>query len=135
MRFPVVYQVDLLLEDIMETDISFLNRESTASNFGKMLDTAKSGDIALAILNMVYQVIGMLSVFAAKSRNTDRVIVTGNGSDNALGKQVLAVITGMYQVQFEYPEDAAYTTAIGAGLSGAMKRMDGAEKNVYEGSL
>jgi hypothetical protein len=23
----------------------------------------------------------------------------------------------MYQIQFEYPEDAAYTTAIGAGLS------------------
>jgi type II pantothenate kinase len=110
-------QVDLLLEDIMETDISFLNKESTASNFGKMLDTAGSGDIALGILNLVYQVIGMLSVFAAKSKNTDRVIVTGNGSDNAIGKQVLAVITGMYAVHFEYPEDAAYTTAIGAGLS------------------
>jgi type II pantothenate kinase len=110
-------QVDLLLEDIMESDISFLNKESTASNFGKMLDSAQSGDIALGILNMVYQVIGMLSVFAAKSRNTDRVVVTGNGSDNPIGKAVLAGITGMYQVHFEYPKDAAYTTAIGAALS------------------
>ena len=110
-------QVDLLLEDIMETDISFLNKEATASNFGKMLDAAGSGDIALGILNLVYQVIGMLSVFAAKSKNTDRVIVTGNGSDNAIGKQILAVISGMYAVHFEYPKDAAYTTAIGAGLS------------------
>jgi type II pantothenate kinase len=101
----------------METDISFLNKQSTASNFGKMLDTAKSGDIALGILNMVYQVIGMLSVFAAKSKNTDRVIVTGNGSDNVFGKKVLAEIAGMYSVHFEYPQDAAYTTAIGAGLS------------------
>jgi type II pantothenate kinase len=66
---------------------------------------------------MVYQVIGMLSVFAAKSRNTDRVVVTGNGSDNAIGKAVLAQITTMYHVQFEYPRDAAYTTAIGAALS------------------
>jgi type II pantothenate kinase len=82
-----------------------------------MLDSAKSGDIALGILNMVYQVIGMLSVFAAKSRNTDRVIVTGNGSDNAIGKSVLAGITGMYRIHFEYPRDAAYTTAIGAALS------------------
>jgi type II pantothenate kinase len=110
-------QVDLLLEDIMETDISFLNKGSTASNFGKMLDSAKIGDIALGILNLVYQVIGMLSVFAAKSRNTDRVIVTGNGSDNPLGKQILAIITEMYQIHFEYPPDAAYTTAIGAALS------------------
>jgi type II pantothenate kinase len=110
-------QVDLLLEDIMETDISFLNKESTASNFGKMLDTARNEDVALGILNMVYQVIGMLSVFAAKSKNIGQVIVTGNGSTNPIGKRILAGITAMYAVQFEYPLDAVYTTAIGAGLA------------------
>jgi type II pantothenate kinase len=110
-------QVDLLLEDIMEGDISFLNKESTASNFGKMLDTARNEDIALGIINLVYQVIGMLSVFAANSKNIDRVIVTGNGSKNAIGKGILASVTQIYSVQFEYPADAEYTTAIGAGLS------------------
>jgi type II pantothenate kinase len=110
-------QVDLLLEDIMETDISFLNKESTASNFGKMLDTAGSGDIALGIVNLVYQVIGMLSVFAAKSRNVNRIVVTGNGSKNLIGRKILSVITGMYGIFFEYPQDAEYTTAVGAGLS------------------
>jgi type II pantothenate kinase len=110
-------QVDLLLEDIMETDISFLNKESTASNFGKMLDTAGSGDIALGIVNMVYQVIGMLSVFAAKSRNISRVVVTGNGSKNLMGRKILSLITDMYGISFEYPQDAEYTTAVGAGLS------------------
>ncbi|MDR1506718.1 MAG: pantothenate kinase [Treponema sp.] len=110
-------QVDLLLEDIMGSGLSFLNGESTAANFGKMLDTARNEDIALGIVNMVYQVIGMLSVFAAKSRNTDRVVVTGNGSGNQIGKKVLNMITELYRVTFEYPEDAEYTTAIGAGLS------------------
>ncbi|MDR2484314.1 MAG: pantothenate kinase [Treponema sp.] len=110
-------QVDLLLEDIMETDISFLRKEATASNFGKMLDTARHEDLALGILNLVYQVIGMLSVFAAKSKHIDRVIVTGNGSDNPIGKDILSFISGMYAIGFEYPEDAEYTTAIGAGLS------------------
>jgi type II pantothenate kinase len=66
---------------------------------------------------MVYQVIGILSVFAARTKNTDRVIVTGNGSDNAIGKQVLSEISEMYKIIFEYPADGAYTTAIGAGLS------------------
>jgi type II pantothenate kinase len=110
-------QVDLLMEDIMAVDLSFLNKESTASNFGKMLDSARNEDIALGILNMVYQVIGMLSVFAAKGKNTDRVVVTGNGSGNLIGRRVLAEITNIYQVHFEYPENAEYTTAIGAGLS------------------
>ncbi|MDR0562239.1 MAG: pantothenate kinase [Spirochaetaceae bacterium] len=110
-------QVDLLLEDIMETDISFLRREATASNFGKMLDTARHEDIALGIVNMVYQVIGMLSVFAARSKGIDRVIVTGNGSGNQIGKEILSFITGMYGITFDYPTDAEYTTAIGAALS------------------
>jgi type II pantothenate kinase len=110
-------RVDLLMEDIMETELSFLNRETTASNFGKMQDGARNEDIALALINMVYQVIGMLSVFAAKSRNTDRVVVTGNGSGNIIGRRTLEGITALYNVQFEYPENAEYTTAIGAALS------------------
>jgi type II pantothenate kinase len=110
-------QVDLLLEDIADTEISFLPRESTAANFGKMLDSALSPDIALAILNLVYQVIGMISVFAARSAGVDRVIVTGNGSNNPVGKQVLHIISGMYGIRFEYPPDAEYTTAVGAALS------------------
>ncbi|MDR1443576.1 MAG: pantothenate kinase [Treponema sp.] len=110
-------QVDLLLEDITDTDISFLDRRSTAANFGKTLDSAGNSDIALAILNMVYQVIGMISVFAAKSAGVDRVVVTGNGSNNPVGKQILDVISGMYGIGFEYPPDAEYTTAAGAALS------------------
>jgi len=115
--------VDLLLEDIMAADISFLNKKSTASNFGKMLDTARNEDIAFGIINMVYQVIGMISVFAARSRNIGRVIVTGSGSYNPLGKKVLAEITRMHAVAFEYPEDAEYTTAVGAGLCGIKGEM------------
>jgi len=108
--------VDLLLEDIMITDLSFLNKKSTASNFGKMLDTARDEDIALGIINLVYQTIGMLAVFAARSRNIDRVIVTGSGSHNHLGQSMLAEITHLHSVAFEYPEGAEYTTAVGAGL-------------------
>jgi len=110
-------KVDLLLEDIMETDISFLHKETTAANFAKMSDNAASEDIALAIINMVYQVIGMLSVFAARAKNTKRVIVTGNGSDNKLGQKVLSGITEMYGIEFIYPADAEYTTAVGAALA------------------
>jgi type II pantothenate kinase len=110
-------QVDLLLEDIMDTDISFLNRGTTASNFGKMLDSAGNGDIALGIVNLVYQVIGMLAVFAARAKNVNRVLITGNGSNNPIGQKTLSVITSMYGVEFFYPEDAEYTTAVGAGLS------------------
>jgi type II pantothenate kinase len=110
-------RVDLLLEDITDTDMSFLNKETTVANFGKMSDNACGEDIALAIINMVYQVIGMLSVFAARARNISQVIVTGNGSDNKLGQKVLSDITKMYGIEFIYPANAEYTTAVGAGLA------------------
>lgn len=112
--------VDLLLEDIMGTNMGFLNSKATASNFGKMLDTAENKDLALGIINMVYEVIGMMAVFAARSRGIDRVLVTGSGSNNLLGQKVLADVTRLHSIAFEYPKDAEYTTAIGAGLSGKL---------------
>ncbi len=110
-------QVDLLIEDISDSGISFLNPEATASNFGKMLDTAKKEDIALGLINMVYQVIGVISVFAAKSRNIQTVIITGNGSNNMIGQKILQEISLMYNINFEFPANAEYATAIGAALS------------------
>jgi type II pantothenate kinase len=110
-------QVDLLLEDIMDEGMGFLGTEATAANFGKMLDTAKNEDLALAIINMVYQVIGVLSVFAAREKGLDRVVVAGSGSDNPIGQGILNTVGVMYGVAFEFPPDAQYTTAIGAALS------------------
>jgi len=110
-------RVDLMIKDIADTDISFLAKDMTASNFAKMLESATREDIAMAIINMVYQVIGMLSVFVAQSRNKDSIIVTGNGNNNAIGRNVLGSISEMYGIHFEFPEDAEFSTAIGAVLA------------------
>lgn len=110
-------QVDLLIGDISEKEISFLDKSATASNFGKMLDTAEKEDIALGIINMVFQVIGVISVFAARSRHTNCVLVTGNGSTNIIGRKILEDISSMYNIKFEFPQDGEYATAIGAALS------------------
>jgi type II pantothenate kinase len=109
--------VDLNIGDIAETNIGFLNKEYTASNFGKMLDTATKEDIAIGIINLAYQVIGMVSVFAAKSKNNNTVVFTGNGCNNPIGQKILTGISQMYKLDFEFPVDAEYATAIGAALS------------------
>ena len=94
-------QVDLLLGDIVDSRISFLDADATAANCGKRLDTSKKEDIAAGIINMTYQVIGMLSVFAAKGKGYSNVAITGNGSNNKLGQKVLAAITKMYNITFD----------------------------------
>ena len=112
-----VKNVDLHIGDIAESNIGFLNREYTASNFGKVLETATKEDIAAGILNLTYQVIGMVSVFAAKSKDNDTVVVTGNGSKNVIGQRILNSISEMYDIHFEFPADAEFATAIGAAKS------------------
>jgi len=109
--------VDLNIGDIAETNIGFLNKEFTASNFGKMLDTATKEDIAIGIINLTYQVIGMLSVFAVKGKSNYTVVITGNGSNNPIGQKILTDVSRMYMIDFEFPVDAEYATAIGAALS------------------
>jgi len=110
-------QVDLLIEDISDLEISFLDRKATAANFGKMLDTARKEDIALAIINLVYQVIGVISMFAAKSRGHDIVLITGNGSKNRIGRKILEEVSRMYGINFIFPIEAEFATAIGAALT------------------
>jgi type II pantothenate kinase len=112
-----INNVDLNVGDIAETNIGFLEKQYTASNFGKMLDVATKEDIAIGIINLTYQVIGMVSVFAAKSKNNNTVVVTGNGSNNPIGQRILTDVARMYNIDFEFPADAEYATAIGAALS------------------
>ncbi len=112
-----INNVDLNVGDIAESNIGFLEKTFTASNFGKMLDIATREDIALGIINLTYQVIGMVSVFAARSKDNHTVVITGNGSNNPIGQKILKGISGMYNIDFDFPVDAEYATAIGAALS------------------
>ena len=59
--------VDLTIADITKKDIG-LESHMTAANFGKVSDVATKGDLALGIINMVFESVGMLAVFAARSK-------------------------------------------------------------------
>ena len=85
-------KVDLNISDISAGDISTLTPDATASNFGKMTDGVTPEDLARGVLNMVFQTIGMLAVFACRQDGIKDVIVTGTLSTvpcaNVLFKQV-----------------------------------------------
>ena len=111
-------RVYLQIGDIAGSDIGFLKKEMSAANFGKLADNATEEDMALGIFTMVYQVIGTVAAFAARSREISTIVVTGTASNATLGKRILDAIAEMYGLTFVYPEHGAYATAVGAALAG-----------------
>ncbi|HWQ58398.1 MAG TPA: type II pantothenate kinase [Clostridia bacterium] len=108
--------VDLSIADICSDDISQLPAHTTASNFGRIRNSASNADIAMGLINMVFQTVGMLSVFALRNDPVRDAVLIGTLAKLTLAPKVLASVEELYDVRFFIPEDAVYATAIGAAL-------------------
>lgn len=109
--------VDLMIGDIFKGDLPSLSPELTASNFGKMKSGASNQDIAAALFNLVFQTIGVLSVFACRGDSVKDIVLTGSLADLPQAEEVFAQMSRLYQVRFIIPKEPVFATAIGAVLS------------------
>jgi len=107
--------IDLRISDITKKDIG-LESKMTAANFGKVSDIATTGDLALGIINMVFESVGMLAVFAARSKGTRDVILTGNLARLPQAPAIAETFSSMFDLNFSIPDCAEFATAIGAAL-------------------
>ena len=111
--------IDLRISDITDTDISpTLMDNTTASNFGKISDLASREDIALGLLNMVYETIAMMAIFSARTKGIRDIILIGNLAVLPQSKEIFDKLKNMFNVNIIIPENAAYGTVIGAALEG-----------------
>ncbi|MBR4895079.1 MAG: type II pantothenate kinase [Clostridia bacterium] len=112
-------RVDLKIKDITKSDIiPGFSDIMTASNFGQVSDLATRADIACGIINMVFETIGMISIFAARNYKIRDVVLTGNLSQVAQAESVFATLNRMFDMNFIIPENSAFGTVIGAALAG-----------------
>jgi len=109
-------KVDLTIKDISKDIIPSLPPEATASNFGSIKSLATAGDLALGLINMVFQTIGMLAVFACMNDTIKEVVLVGSLTEIPQAKQIFGMIKDLYNINFLIPEDAIFATAIGAAL-------------------
>ncbi len=114
--------IDLRIGDFTAPEnLTALSRDLTASNFGNVSDVASKEDIALGILNMVYETIGMVSVFAAHEVGVENIVLTGNLTrlpHCARKFNELNSLRQNYGVNFIIPENSRFATVIGTALSG-----------------
>ncbi len=112
-----LHKVDLNIGDISTKAISNLTKEITASNFGKMEDGLMPADLAVGVLNMVFQTIGMMAVFACRNEAMKDVVLTGTLSQVPGAEKVFNMLHRMQGINFVIPKHAIYATATGAALS------------------
>ncbi|HZJ91338.1 MAG TPA: type II pantothenate kinase [Oscillospiraceae bacterium] len=108
--------VDLTIGDISKEAIGDLTASTTASNFGKVNDKAKANDLALGIVNLVFQSVGTASVLSARLAGVDKVVFTGNMLRVPQGRDTLRTFSTLYNIEMIVPERAEFATAIGAAL-------------------
>lgn len=121
-------KVDLNIEDISTGEIPTLPPDTTASNFGKMEDGASSEDLALGVLNMTFQTVGMMAVFACRNDRIKDVILTGTLAQVPFAKKVFQMLHKMYGINFIIPQHAIYATATGAALSYLLEKRKNVRK-------
>ncbi len=110
-------KVDLTIKDITKKDIlSGMPGTMTASNFGKISDLASKSDLALGIINMVFETAGMMAIFASRNFNTRNIVLTGNLTTVPQAKEIFANLSEMFGMNFIIPERSQYATVIGAAL-------------------
>jgi len=106
--------IDLSVRDILGKKVQSLPSDLTAANFGRIKSTASESDIALGIVNMVFETIGMLAVFALKNDTIKDVILTGTLATFPQAETIFSEFQKLTGLSFIIPPDAVFATALGA---------------------
>jgi len=110
-------RIDLRFSDMVKRGIiPGLPAEATTSNFGKRSDLATKADIALGIINLVFETIGVTAQFAASCAGIRDVVFTGIMTSIPQAAEILMSLGKMLDIHFIIPEHAQFGTAIGAAL-------------------
>jgi type II pantothenate kinase len=106
--------IDLSICDILSSEIQSLPSNLTAANFGKIKSTVSEADIALGIINMVFETVGMLSVFALRNDELRDVVLTGTLATFPQAESLFSAFKEYTGLNFLIPKDAVFATALGA---------------------
>ena len=119
-EYDIVEKLDQLERgfDDIEHRISNMDKETTASNFGKVSDMAAPEDLALGVCNLVFQTVGTLAAFSTRGAGMRDVVLTGNLAMVPMARKVFSDFEKLYDARFIIPDNADFATALGAALAG-----------------
>lgn len=105
---------DLRIKDLTDENIKTLPPELTLANLGKLNKNTKRQDIVIGIVNMVFEVIGMMAAFATLNDNIKDVVLIGNIVSIPVVGDVLEKIKKTHGIKFIIPNNMQYAVVLGA---------------------
>ena len=109
--------IDLNIGQIMQKNLLNMPPETTAANFGNVSDTAGKNDIALGIINLIFQSIGMMAIFVSRIDGDSDIVLTGNLTVIEKARSLFDILERLHNVSFHLPEHAQFATAVGAAIA------------------
>lgn len=109
--------VNLLIGDVCNNDVSGLPLYATASLMGKAEKDSSDEDVAAGIICTVLQTIGSAAVLCALNSDIKDFALIGNLTLMPQCHDIFPELERLYGVKFHIPPHAEYCTAIGAALS------------------
>ena len=109
--------IDWRIGNIKKNILPGAPEKMTASNFGNISEIASKSDVALGIINMVFETIGMVSIFAARNYGLKDIVLIGNLTTLNKAKEIFTGLNTMFGMNFIIPENSQFGTVIGAALS------------------
>ena len=107
-------KIDLRIGDITDKEMETLPKDLTLANFGKFEVDSKKEDIVLGLLNMIFEVIGMMAVFATQNTNIKDIVVIGNITVIPVVKEIIEKLEKLHKVNFILSDDGEFAVVIGA---------------------
>lgn len=92
--------------------------DATTSNFKKLNSQTCADDVAVAIFDLVAEVVGMVTVMAAKAYHLEEdTILVGKVIQSRKIAERIEDVANMFNMKFHIPKNGDYCTAIGAAKS------------------
>ena len=113
-KIGTVDKIDLRIKDVTTEEIPTLPLDLTLSNFGKFEKDAKKEDVVIGLINMIFEVIGMMAVFITSIKDIKDVILIGNITVIPGVRYVLDRIEKVQNINFIVPENTEFAVVLGA---------------------
>lgn len=111
-----ISKINVRIGDISSSPLTGLPLDATASLFGNAMSNASQEDIAIGIIALVLQSIGLSTILSSLGTGIKEFVLIGNLTLLPQCKIVFPIMEKLYGVHFNIPKYSEFCTAIGAAL-------------------